>query len=301
MVYTLTLNPAIDYIVNVDNYKHGEVNRTSGEKLLAGGKGINVSTVLKNLGSDTKALGFLAGFTGEIIRKMLDEDKIKNDFIFLENGYSRINVKLKTDEETEINGQGPEISEKFLNELYKKLAYIKSGDALVLAGSIPKSISSDIYCEILEKLSDKSILTVVDATGELLKKSLKYNPFLIKPNRSELEELCVHKLETLDDISDAASELKKAGAKNVLVSLGADGALLVTEDNQVIYRKAVKGNVINSTGAGDSMVAGFIYGWLEKGDYSYAVDMGISAGSASTFSENLATKEEIEKIYELLQ
>lgn len=301
MVYTLTLNPAIDYIVNVDNYKQGEVNRTSGEKLLAGGKGINVSTVLKNLGSDTKALGFLAGFTGEIIRKMLDEDKIKNDFIFLENGYSRINVKLKTDEETEINGQGPEISEKFLNELYKKLAYIKSGDALVLAGSIPKSISSDIYCEILEKLSDKSILTVVDATGELLKKSLKYNPFLIKPNRSELEELCGHKLETLDDISDAARELKKAGAKNVLVSLGADGALLVTEDNQVIYRKAVKGNVINSTGAGDSMVAGFICGWLEKGDYSYALDMGISAGSASTFSENLATKEEIEKIYELLQ
>lgn len=301
MVYTLTLNPAIDYIVNVDNYKQGEVNRTSGEKLLAGGKGINVSTVLKNLGSDTKALGFLAGFTGEIIRKMLDEDKIKNDFIFLENGYSRINVKLKTDEETEINGQGPEISEKFLNELYKKLAYIKSGDALVLAGSIPKSISSDIYCEILEKLSDKSILTVVDATGELLKKSLKYNPFLIKPNRSELEELCGHKLETLDDISDAARELKKAGAKNVLVSLGADGALLVTEDNQVICRKAVKGNVINSTGAGDSMVAGFIYGWLEKDDYSYALDMGISAGSASTFSENLATKEEIEKIYELLQ
>ena len=273
MVYTLTLNPAIDYIVNVDNYKQGEVNRTSGEKLLAGGKGINVSTVLKNLGSDTKALGFLAGFTGEIIRKMLDEDKIKNDFIFLENGYSRINVKLKTDEETEINGQGPEISEKFLNELYKKLAYIKSGDALVLAGSIPKSISSDIYCEILEKLSDKSILTLVDATGELLKKSLKYNPFLIKPNRSELEELCGHKLETLVDISDAARELKKAG----------------------------KGNVMNSTGSGDSMVAGFIYGWLEKGDYSYALDMGISAGSASTFSENLATKEEIEKIYELLQ
>ncbi len=300
MVYTLTLNPAIDYVVNLDYYKCGEVNRTSGEKILAGGKGINVSTVLTHLGIETNALGFLAGFTGEIIKKLLDADNVNNDFIFMNNGYSRINVKIKAEEETEINGQGAEISARELDLLFDKLNRLNKDDVLVLAGSVPKCISSDIYCEILKKANKKEVITVVDATGELLKKTLKYKPFLIKPNNFELEELCGYSLSNEDDIITAAEQLQGLGARNVLVSLGADGAVLLNENKEILLRKAVRGNVINSTGAGDSMVAGFLAGWLEKNDYKYALDMGVAAGCASAFSENLANKSEIENIYELL-
>lgn len=300
MIYTLTLNPAIDYVVNVENYISGAVNRTFGEKLLAGGKGINVSTVLKNLGAETIAMGFLAGFTGELIKKMLDSDGIPNDFIFAENGYSRINVKIKAGEETEINGRGADISENDISELFRRLDMIKNGDILVLAGSVPKNISTDIYCEIMEKTAEKNILTVVDATGDLLLKTLKYRPFLIKPNNFELEEICGHSLKNDEETVIEMRNLQKLGAKNVLVSMAENGALLLTENGEIFRSEAVKGNVVNSTGAGDSMVAGFLAGWTKKQDFKYALEMGISAGSASAFSENLASKEEIEAVYELL-
>lgn len=300
MIYTLTLNPAIDYVVNVENYISGAVNRTFGEKLLAGGKGINVSTVLKNLGAETIAMGFLAGFTGELIKKMLDSDGIPNDFIFAENGCSRINVKIKAGEETEINGRGADISENDVSELFRRLDMIKNGDILVLAGSVPKNISTDIYCEIMEKTAEKNILTVVDATGDLLLKTLKYRPFLIKPNNFELEEICGHSLKNDEETVIEMRNLQKLGAKNVLVSMAENGALLLTENGEIFRSEAVKGNVVNSTGAGDSMVAGFLAGWTKKQDFKYALEMGISAGSASAFSENLASKEEIEAVYELL-
>lgn len=300
MIYTLTLNPAIDYVVNVENYISGAVNRTFGEKLLAGGKGINVSTVLKNLGAETIAMGFLAGFTGELIKKMLDSDGIPNDFIFAENGCSRINVKIKAGEETEINGRGADISENDISELFRRLDMIKNGDILVLAGSVPKNISTDIYCEIMGKTAEKNILTVVDATGDLLLKTLKYRPFLIKPNNFELEEICGHSLKNDEETVIEMRNLQKLGAKNVLVSMAENGALLLTENGEIFRSEAVKGNVVNSTGAGDSMVAGFLAGWTKKQDFKYALEMGISAGSASAFSENLASKEEIEAVYELL-
>ena len=286
MIYTMTFNPALDYVIKVPECIMGTVNRTSDEKLLTGGKGINVSTVLTNLKIENTALGFLSGFTGKIIKYMLDCTGIKNDFIFLESGYSRINVKIKSEQETEINGNGPQIDEEALKKLYKKLDLLSNGDILVLAGSVPKSLPSNIYCEIMKYLSHKNICFVVDAAGKLITKTLKYNPFLIKPNVLE--------------IIDAAKKLQELGAANVLISMAADGAILLTENNEVIKSRAIKGKVVNSTGAGDSMVAGFLAGWIEKNDYNYALKMGVAAGSASTFSENLAEKKEIEALYALL-
>ena len=297
MVYTISFNPALDYIIKVPEYNEGAVNRTSEEKILAGGKGINVSWVLKNLGVKNTALGFLSGFTGEIIKNMLDDAGVNNDFIFLKKGFSRINVKIKAEKETEINGMGPDVEESELSELYEKLNNLKDGDFLVLAGSVPKFVKKDIYCDILEYIKEKNVKIIVDATGDFLTNTLKYKPFLIKPNNFELEEIFGRKLENDLEISECAKKLREMGALNVLVSLGGDGAMLVTENGDVLKCRAPKGNVINTTGAGDSMVAGFIAGFSEYEDFESALKMGIAAGSASAFSENLATSEEIKNIY----
>ena len=297
MVYTVTFNPSLDYIVSVDGFQLGKTNRTAKEQMLPGGKGINVSTVLKNLGIPNIALGFSAGFTGEEIKRRVEEMGLASDFINLQNGYSRINVKMKDFDGTEINGQGPDISPAETEKLLEKLDGLKEGDVLVLAGSIPRTMPDSIYSDILRRLDGKGILTVVDATGELLLHVLEYSPFLIKPNNHELGEIFQVKLETREDVVPYARKLQEKGARNVLVSMAGQGAVLLDEMGQVHMLPAPKGKLVNAVGAGDSMVAGFLAGWLTKKDYEYAFRMGISAGSASAFSENLATKKEIEEVY----
>ena len=297
MVYTVTFNPSLDYIVSVEGFQMGKTNRTAKEQMLPGGKGINVSTVLKNLGIPNIALGFSAGFTGEEIKRRVEEMGLASDFINLQNGYSRINVKMKDFDGTEINGQGPDISPAETEKLLEKLDGLKEGDVLVLAGSIPRTMPDSIYSDILRRLDGKGILTVVDATGELLLHVLEYSPFLIKPNNHELGEIFQVKLETREDVVPYARKLQEKGARNVLVSMAGQGAVLLDEMGQVHMLPAPKGKLVNAVGAGDSMVAGFLAGWLTKKDYEYAFRMGISAGSASAFSENLATKKEIEEVY----
>lgn len=301
MIYTITFNPVIDYIVSVENYKSGIVNRAASEKILAGGKEINVSTVLKNLGHDNTALGFTAGFTGDEIRRILDTMGVKTDFIHLDTGMTRINVKLKCDEETEINGIGPEISDSALNELYTKLDKLQDGDILVLAGSIPSSLPESVYCDIMARLKDKDLKIIVDATRDLLVNVLEYNPFLIKPNNHELGEIFGKELKTDTEIIQCAKQLQDKGARNVLVSMAGDGAIMLTENGEIIKSQPPKGKVVNSTGAGDSMVAGFVAGFLESNDYKTAFLMGLSAGSASAFSENLATGDEVRTLYETIK
>ena len=297
MVYTVTFNPSLDYIVSMEGFQLGKTNRTAKEQMLPGGKGINVSTVLKNLGIPNIALGFSAGFTGEEIKRRVEEMGLASDFINLQNGYSRINVKMKDFDGTEINGQGPDISPAETEKLLEKLDGLKEGDVLVLAGSIPRTMPDSIYSDILRRLDGKGILTVVDATGELLLHVLEYSPFLIKPNNHELGEIFQVKLETREDVVPYARNLQEKGARNVLVSMAGQGAVFLDEMGQVHMLPAPKGKLVNAVGAGDSMVAGFLAGWLTKKDYEYAFRMGISAGSASAFSENLATKKEIEEVY----
>ena len=293
MIYTVTFNPSLDYIVSVDDFKLGLTNRTSSELILPGGKGTNVSTVLKNLGLESTALGFVAGFTGNEIVKRLNDMGIKSDFISIENGISRINLKLKSIDGTEINGAGPDISEEKVNELMDKLNQLKEGDVLVLAGSIPSSMSDNIYRDIMADLKDRGVMIVVDATKDLLLNVLEYHPFLIKPNNHELGEIFDVKLTTREEVIPYGRKLQEKGARNVLVSMAGEGAVLIAEDGQVFDAPAPKGKLINGVGAGDSMVAGFVAGWIEKQDYEYAFHMGVASGSASAFSENLATKEEI--------
>lgn len=296
MVYTITFNPSIDYVMNLDSFDVGMVNRSSAEKVLPGGKGINVSVVLNNLGIETTALGFIAGFTGDEIQNRLKQMGCNTDFVVLDNGISRINVKLKSDVESEINGQGPVINENAIGQLYAKLDNICDADVLVLAGSIPNSISDSVYEDILKRISHKNIKVVVDATGELLLNVLKYKPFLIKPNNFEMEEMFNTKITCEDELVDYGKKLQQMGARNVLISRAADGAILLTEDGNVYVEPALTGKVVNSVGAGDSMVAGFVAGILEKNNMQYALRLGICAGSASAFSENLATKDEIWKL-----
>lgn len=296
MIYTLTFNPALDYIIQVPNYTEGIVNRTANEKILPGGKGINVSTVLNSIGIPSTALGFTAGFTGTVLEQMLAEQGIQSDFIHLEEGFSRVNVKIKAQQETEINGQGPEIDAKALALLYQKLDKLTKDDILVLAGSVPSTLKDSIYREIMEHLAEKSLTVIVDATNALLTNTLELRPFLIKPNLAELEEIFDQKLYTNEAITDCARELCRRGAENVLVSMGGKGALLVTSAGQVLYHPSPKGKVINSTGAGDSMVAGFLAGYLETHNLADALRLGICAGSASAFSQNLATKDAIRSL-----
>lgn len=293
MIYTVTFNPSIDYLVSVEEFRLGYTNRTSTERILPGGKGINLSIVLKHLGLENTALGFVAGFTGDEIVCRLKNMGISEDFIRLQDGMSRINLKLLSVEGTEINGSGPAIDATSVELLWQKLESLQQGDILFLAGSIPASMASDSYQQIMEKLQGRGICTVVDATGDLLKNVLQYQPFLIKPNKQELEELTGVTIVKSKDVISMGKKLQEMGARNVLVSLGAEGAILLAENGMILEEKAPKGIVKNSVGAGDSMLAGFMAGWLEKQDYEYAFHMGLAAGSASAFSENLATKDEI--------
>ena len=285
MIYTVTFNPSLDYIVRADHFAVGEVNRTTYEQILEGGKGLNVSVVLKNMGLDSVALGFTAGFTGEEIERRVAERGVSADFVRVEEGMSRINVKLKAEVETELNGQGPHIEKRHIEKLYEKLEQLKKGDILVLAGSIPNTLPDDMYERI-----------VVDATRELLTKVLPYHPFLIKPNHHELGEIFHVKLSDKAEIASYAKKLQAMGAENVLVSMAGDGAVLVAEDGAVYECPAPRGRVVNSVGAGDSMVAGFLTGYLETGDYQEAFLRGAATGSASAFSEQLATREEAEAL-----
>ena len=298
MIYTVTFNPSIDYIVTVEDLKLGEVNRTSKELMFPGGKGINVSMVLKNLGFDNTALGFLAGFTGDSIEQMLKANGVTTDFIKVKEGVSRINVKIRASEESEINGMGPAISKDDIDELYKKLDKLKDGDVLCLAGSIPSVMPSTMYSDIMKYLEGKDIKIVVDATRDLLVNVLEYKPFLIKPNNHELGEIYNVTLKTREEVVPYAKKMQEAGARNVLISMAGEGAVLVAEDGSVYMSEAPKGKVVNSVGAGDSMVAGFVSGYLESGDYKQALRKGLLTGSASAFSEELATKEEVEKLGE---
>ena len=298
MIYTVTFNPSLDYIVSVNDFQLGLTNRTDSELILPGGKGINVSTILMNLGIDSTAFGFAAGFTGEEIIREVEAMGIRSDFIKIDSGISRINLKLKNIDGTEINGSGPEISEEKIEELLRKLDILGEGDILVLAGSIPASMPADMYSTIMERLQHKNVTFIVDATKDLLINVLKYKPFLIKPNNHELGELFDVKLTTREEVIPYGKKLQKQGARNVLISMAGEGAVLVSEDGSVYEAPAPKGTLVNAVGAGDSMVAGFTAGWIEKKDYRHAFYMGVSAGSASAFSEYLATKEEIMDLYE---
>jgi 1-phosphofructokinase len=300
MIYTVTFNPSLDYIVSVDNFKLGLTNRTSSELMLPGGKGINVSIVLRNLGFENTAFAFAAGFVGEEIQKRLEDMHIRTEFFRIGEGNSRINLKLKSIDGTEINGMGPDIPQEQVDALLTRLDQLTSEDVLVLAGSIPASMPDDIYSRIMERLQQKNIRIVVDATRDLLMNVLKYRPFLVKPNNHELGEIFGVELRTRDSVIPYAKKLQELGARNVLVSMAGEGAVLIAEDGIVCMKPAPKGTLVNGVGAGDSMVAGFIAGYLSTGSYEEAFKMGVSAGSASAFSENLATKEEVMDVYSRL-
>lgn len=296
MIYTVTLNPSIDYIVRMNDLKLGITNRSESEEYYFGGKGINVSCVLAELDIDSTALGFTAGFTGEAIEKGIKNDRITTDFIRLDSGLSRINIKIKSGEETEINGQGPDISAEKLEALMNKLDHIQDGDTLVIAGSIPKTMPDDTYERMLEKLKDKNVRIVVDATKKLLVNSLKYKPFLIKPNRQELSEIFNVEVETEEDTIKYAKELQKLGAKNVLISLGGEGAMLIDEFGEEHKAGVLKQKVINTVGSGDSMVAGFVAGYEKEKSYPYALKLGSVCGNATAFLPGLATKAKIDEL-----
>lgn len=299
MVYTVTFNPAIDYVVHTKEMQVGQVNRSESEEIYFGGKGINVSFVLHELGIPSKALGFVAGFTGAALENGVQASGIETDFVHLKNGFSRINVKIKSEEETDLNGQGPVIDEAALQELFEKLKQLKDGDTLVLAGSIPNTLPADIYERILESLSDRAIRTVVDATKDLLLNVLKYKPFLVKPNNYELGEMFGVTLHTTEEIATYAAKLKEMGAQNVLVSMAGDGALLLDEHGKTHVCGVCKGTLKNSVGAGDSMVAGFLAGSID-GDYAYALKLGTATGGATAFSDGLAKREEIDRLLQQL-
>lgn len=296
MIYTVTCNPALDYVVKLDALKLGEVNRTREEALYYGGKGINVSAMLGNLGVDSVALGFVAGFTGEAIEKGVKSLGIRTDFVHVRQGFSRINVKLKANEESEVNGRGPSIDEAERRELFGKLDALRDGDVLVLAGSIPGTLPGDLYEQIMVMLSDRRVEIIVDATRDLLQNVLKHRPFLIKPNHHELGEIYGVTVKDAEEAVVYAHRLQEEGARNVLVSMAGDGAVLLTQEGAVHRAKAPSGTVRNSVGAGDSMVAGFIAGYLKEHDFETALRLGTAAGSASAFSEGLADRDEVYKL-----
>ena len=296
MIYTVTFNPALDYLMYVSELQSEDINRTEKEQLFYGGKGINVSVILTRLGVKNKALGFLAGFSGHQLENMLNADSIENDFVYLKKGYTRINVKIKSKKETDINACGPEITADDIQELFKKIENLEKDDCLVLAGSIPKSLPDNIYEKILDKLNGKGIDFVVDATGDLLKNVLKYKPFMIKPNHHELGEIFSTEIKTLDEIKKYGKMLQDMGARNVLISRGKDGAALLDENGEIHTMGNVPGKIVSSVGCGDSMVAGFLAGYYQTKDYAYALKLGSACGNATAFSSSLATKEEIEKM-----
>jgi 1-phosphofructokinase len=297
MIYTVTFNPSLDYIVSVPGFELGKTNRTVYEQMLAGGKGINVTTVLGNLGIESTALGYVAGFTGDELIRRMGEMGLKNDFIRIGNGFSRINVKIRDFDGTEINGMGPVIDQNGLDALMEKLMKLTDQDTLVLAGSIPESMPGTIYSDILEKLEGKGIRFVVDATKDLLLNVLRFHPFLIKPNHHELGEIFGVELNTRESVVPYAAKLQEMGARNVLVSMSGMGAVLLDEEGGVHALPAPKGKLVNAVGAGDSMVAGFLTGWEEQHSYEHAFRMGVATGSASAFSDYLATRQEVMDVY----
>ncbi|MDO5010087.1 MAG: 1-phosphofructokinase [Intestinibacter bartlettii] len=298
MIYTVTLNPSIDYVIKVEKLVNGHVNRVNEEHVYPGGKGINVTRILKNLDNENIALGFVSGFTGDYIINSLQELNLKSNFIKVKEGFTRINVKIKSEEETEINGQGPKISEEELNRFYEIIDKLVDGDILILSGSIPACLDEKLYENIMKKVADRDIKVIVDATKNLLLNVLKYKPFLIKPNNHELAEMFGVELNSTKDVVFYAKKLKEMGAQNVLISMGKDGALLVSENGEVFTSNVAKGEVINSVGAGDSMVAGFISGYLKSGSYEEALRLGAASGGATAFSSDLATREFIDKLVE---
>lgn len=300
MVYTVTFNPALDYVMNVEKLSTDDINRTESEELYYGGKGINVSAILSRLNISTVALGFTAGFTGKKLKEMLDNDGIKNDFVVLNSGFTRINVKVKFGKELDINANGPEITADKIKELFLKLKKLNDGDYLVLAGSVPASLPDDLYSKILEELSGKNINIVVDTTGNQLLNVLKYKPFLIKPNHHELGEIFGQEMDTTEKITEYAKKLQDMGAVNVLVSRGGDGAVLVDGNGTVHPAAAVEGTLVNSVGCGDSMVAGFIAGYITNKSYSEALKLSVASSAATAFSKELAKADEIYKIYKNL-
>lgn len=297
MIYTVTFNPALDYILELDKLEIGKIQKSKTELILPGGKGINVSTVLTNLEVENIALGYKAGFVGAEIERLLKNMNVKTDFIDLGEGNSRINVKISGEEETAINTNGPKISENKILELLEKLKTLNENDYLVLSGSIPSSIKDDIYEKICSIVKKQNVKIVVDATKNLLVQALKYNPFLIKPNNEELGEIFGVEIHTKEDAYVYGKKLKEMGAKNVLVSMGKIGAALIDEAGQEYFIKSPEGKRVNTVGSGDSMVAGFIAGFLKYNNYNDALRMGVSAGSASALSKYLATKEEVYNLF----
>ena len=300
MVYTITLNPALDYVMKVGKLRYDDINRSKSEEIYYGGKGINVSVILTRLGVHNKALGFVAGFTGRKLEQMLVDEGIDCDFNRLSNGQTRINVKIKADTELDVNASGPDISEDDIKDLMDKLDDIGEDDYLVLAGSIPSTLPDDIYERFLSRLQSRGVNFIVDATGDLLKKALPYKPFLVKPNHHELGDLFGVETKTEEDIVKYARKVQEMGARNVLVSRAKDGATLIDENSNVTTFANVDGELVNSVGCGDSMVAGFVAGYINKKDYAYALKLGAACGNATAFSEELATADEIKKVFEIM-
>ena len=301
MIYTLTLNPSNDYVVALDRMELGTINRNREEDIVFGGKGINVSSMLNHLHQETTALGFIAGFTGEALKKGIEDAGIHTDFIVIPNGFTRINVKIHAHEESEINGQGPKIQKIYIEKLFDKIKKLKDGDFLVLSGNLPRMIPKNIYAMIMNLIKNKEIKVIVDAFGEPLMHALQYHPFLVKPNHKELQELYQLKDINIDTLVQGAYRLQQDGARNVLISMAEQGAILVTENQEVLRMRSPSGKVVNSVGAGDSMVAGFLYGWLQNYSYKEALQWGIACGSASAFTKGIASKEEVEKIYQSMK
>lgn len=301
MIYTVTCNPSLDYIVTVKDFEPGRTNRTESERILPGGKGINVSIMLRNLGIESTALGFTAGFTGAQIQSRIEQMGIRTEFIETAEGFSRINLKIKNMEGTEINGRGPQIGEEKFQKLMGLLRKLGSGDYLVLAGSIPSSLPDTMYRDIIRELKPRGVRVIVDAEKDLLMNVLEYQPFLIKPNNHELGEIFGTTLMTREEAVPYARELRRRGAENVLVSMAGEGAVLAAADGNVYSAPAPRGTLINGVGAGDSMVAGFLAGWMEKKDCRHAFLMGLAAGSASAFSEDLATGEKVREVYRMMR
>ena len=299
MIYTVTLSPSIDYIVRLSDIRFNVTNRSDSEEFYYGGKGINVSLILSELDLDSTALGFLAGFTGDAIENGIKNDRVRCEFIKLKEGFSRINIKIKAGGETEINGQGPNIPAEALESMMAKLDDIKDGDTLVIAGSVPKTLPDDVYERMLDRVAGKKVMIVVDATKKLLVNSLKHKPFMVKPNRQELSEIFHVEVESEEDVEKYARELQKMGAKNVLVSLGGDGAFLLDEFGKTHRVGVLKQKVINTVGSGDSMVAGFIAGYIKSGDYEYALKLGSACGNATAFLPGLATRAKIDELIKL--
>lgn len=296
MIFTVTFNPSLDYIVRVDEMRLGTINRTNYEQLLPGGKGINVSIVLGNLGHPSRALGFSAGVTGVALEKLLADAGVDADLVHVKEGFTRINAKVKAVEETELNGQGPRIAPEDVDALFSKLDVLGQDDTLVISGSVPNTLPSDMYEQVMERLAGHGVRIVVDAERDLLTRVLPYRPFLVKPNNHELGDIFGVTLKTRDEVVPYARRMQEMGAQNVLVSMAGEGGVLVVADGQVYQSPAAKGTVVNSVGAGDSCVAGFLAGLMETGSYQTAFRMGLAAGSASAFSDHLATRPEVEDL-----